>query len=353
MLQETLDSRYGIYGTLTRGRVALCRHYRHFFMHILLPLFSIMMLATGGWLGQARAQDKYPTKAIEIIVPYAPGGATDSSARIVADYMKTKWGVPINVVNMPAGVRVPALLELYKAKPDGYTLLMDGMGSSSQMPLAVKNLPFDIMERTFIAIFADTPTIYVVHPDSPLKNMKDVEAEIKKDPDNFTWTSLGGAGSYDHAMRKFMKVIGVDVMRTKPVVVKGGSEGVRLAAAQSVKLGLATISSSGPSIAAKVVRPIAVTSDRRTSNFPDVPTIGEAGYSTATQADRYGPSGPPKLPSYIVDAWGKALQEMIKDPDVRQKLARLGLTPLYQNASETKARVAAELEELKQLYGFK
>jgi len=154
-------------------------------------------------------------------------------------------------------------------------------------------------------------------------------------------------------MRKFLKVIGVDVMRTKPVVVKGGSEGVILAAAQSVKLGLATISSAGPSIAAKVVRPIAVTSDRRNPNFPDVPTVGEAGYPMATQADRYGPSGPPKLPSYIVDIWGKGLQEMLKDPEVLKKLARIGITPLYQNASETKARVAKELEELQQLYGYK
>jgi len=315
--------------------------------------FSMIVSMLIGWGGQAQAQNKYPTEAIQIIVPYNPGGATDLSARIVADFMKKKWGVPINVVNMPAGVRMAALLELYKAKPDGYTLLMDGMGSSSQMPVAVKNLPFNIMDRTFIGIFAETPSIYVVAPDSPIKNLKDLEAVIKKDPDNFTWTSLGGAGSYDHAMRIFLKAIGVDVMRTKPVVVKGGAEGVSMTAAGSVKLGFATPGSAGPSISAKIIRAVGITSSQRNRSFPDVPTVGEAGYPSATQADRYGPSGPPKLPSHIVEIWNKALQEMLKDPEVLQRLERMGCTPLYQNASETRERVSREMKEINELYGMK
>ncbi len=328
----------------------MCQERKYLFVGM---VFLVVMLLFVGWVEQGQAQKKYPSEAIEIIVPYNPGGATDLSARIVADYMSKKWRVTISVVNKPAGVRVPACLELYNAKPDGYTLMMDGMGSSSQLPVAVKNLPFNVMDRTFIAIFADTPSIYVVHPDSPIKNLKDLEAEIKKDPGTFTWTSLGGAGSYDHAMRKFLKAIGVDVMKTKPVVVKGGAEGVSLTAAGSVKLGFATISSAGPSIGAKIIRPVAITSNNRNPNFPDVPTIGEAGYPTAIQADRYGPSGPPNLPSYIVEIWNKALQEMLKDPEVLKKLERIGCTPLYQNARETRERVLKELEEIRELYGLK
>ena len=316
-------------------------------------VFSMLISMLIGWGGQAQAQDKYPTEAIQIIVPYNPGGATDLSARIVADYLKKKWAVPINVVNMPAGVRVAALLELYKAKPDGYTILMDGMGSSSQMPVAVKNLPFNIMDRTFMGIFAETPSIYVVAPDSPIANLKDLEAAIKKDPDSFTWTSLGGAGSYDHAMRLFLKSIGVDVMRTKPVVVKGGAEGVAMTASGSVKLGFATLSSAGPSIGAKIIKGIAITSNERNPNCPDIPTVKEAGYPGAIQADRYGPSGPPKLPANIVTIWEKALQEMLKDPGVLQQLARIGCVPIYQNASEARARVTREMEEINSLYGLK
>ena len=316
-------------------------------------IFSILILLLSGWSEQLQAQSKYPTKGIQIIVPYNPGGATDLSARIVADYLKKKWDVPVNVVNMPAGVRVAALLELYKAKPDGYTLLMDGMGSSSQMPVAVKNLPLNIMDRTFIGIFAETPSIYVVAPDSPINNLQDLEALIKKDPERFTWTSLGGAGSYDHAMRLYLKAIGADVMKTKPVVVKGGAEGVAMTAAGSVKLGFATLSSAGPSIGAKIIRGIAITSSERNPNFPDIPTVSQAGYPGAIQADRYGPSGPPNLPVYIVEIWEKALQDMLKDPGVLEQLARIGCVPMYQNSAETRARVTKEMEEINQLYGLK
>lgn len=324
--------------------------------HRVKCLFSILVLMpiviSTAWIDPVQAQKKYPTEAIEIIVPYNPGGATDLSARIMADYMSKKWGVSINIVNKSAGVRVPACLDLYGAKPDGYTLMQDGMGSSVQMPVAVKNLPFKIMDRTFIAIFADTPTVYVVKPDSPIKTMKDVEEEVKKDPSSFTWTSLGGAGSYDYAMRRFLKVVGVNVDKTKPVVVKGGAEGVTLAAAGSVKLGLATFSSAAPSMSAKIIRPVAITTDKRNPNFPDIPTVVEQGYPDATQADRYGPSGPPNLPSHIVGIWEKAIEEMIKDPEVIKKLERIGCTPNYQNTRETRERVLKELQQVRELYGI-
>jgi tripartite-type tricarboxylate transporter receptor subunit TctC len=333
-----------------KEEIAMSQEKRYFSMGM-VSLVALIMLT--GWVEPAQAQKKYPTESIEIIVPYNPGGATDVSARIMADYMSKKWGVPINVVNKPAGVRVPACLELYSAKPDGYTLLQDGMGSSSQLPLAVQNLPFKIMDRTFIAIFADTPTVYVVRPDSPIKTMKDVEAEVKKDPGSFTWNSLGGAGSYDNAMRIFLREIGVDVKKTRPVVVKGGAEGVTLTAAGSLKLGLATFSSCAASIGAKIVRPVAITTNKRNPNFPDIPTVVEQGYPNATQADRYGPSGPPNLPSHIVEVWEKALEEMVKDPEVIKKLEHIGLTPLFQNSRETRERVAKEMEQLRILYELK
>ncbi|MCL4768066.1 MAG: tripartite tricarboxylate transporter substrate binding protein [Hyphomicrobiaceae bacterium] len=318
-------------------------------------VMTTVLFAAFGLCAEAHAQSgpKYPSEAITMIVPYNPGGATDLTARVVADYMNKKWGVAVNVVNKSAGVRVPALLELYGAKPDGYTLLMDGMGSSSQMPVAVPNLPVDIMARTFIAIIADTPSIYVVAPNSPIKNLKDLEAEIKKDPASFTWTSLGGAGSYDHAMRKFMKSIGVNVNNTRPVVVKGGAEGVSLTASGSVKIGFATMSSAGPAIAAKIVRPIAITSARRNASFLDIATVVEQGYPDALQADRYGPSGPPNMPAHVVKQWSDALQEMLKDPEVVQKLERIGLALGFQDAAATRARVVKEVEEIRALYGIK
>lgn len=150
-----------------------------------------------------------------------------------------------------------------------------------------------------------------------------------------------------------MKSIGVNVNNTRPVVVKGGAEGVSLTASGSVKIGFATMSSAGPAIAAKIVRPIAITSARRNASFLDIATVVEQGYPDALQADRYGPSGPPNMPAHVVKQWSDALQEMLKDPEVVQKLERIGLALGFQDAAATRARVVKEVEEIRALYGIK
>jgi tripartite-type tricarboxylate transporter receptor subunit TctC len=219
------------------------------------------------------------------------------------------------------------------------------------MPVSVKNIPFDIMDRTFVAVFTASSSVYIVNPNSPVKSMKDLEIEIKKDPDNFTWTA--NASGYDYAMRRFLKVIGVDVAKTKPVMVKGGTEGVTVTTSNIVKLGFCTASSGGPSIKANLIRPLAIAGDDRHSLLPDVPTMKEAGYANATQMDRFGPSGPAKLPAHIVEIWEKALQEMVKDPSIVGKLEKLGLTVSYQGSRQSRDRVLNELQEMKELYGVK
>jgi len=315
-----------------------------------IALLAMVCVLTG-WIDRADAAEKYPSRAIEIIVPFGAGGTTDILARTVADFLSKKWGVPINVLNKPAGVRVPGLLEVYGAKPDGYTMLQDGSGTSYQMPYAVKNLPFNVMDRTFVAVFADSAPIFIVKPDSPIKNMKDLETEIKKDPANFTWTGMGGASSYDICMRKFLKVIGVDVMKTRSVVVKSATEAISFTTAGAVKVGFCQPGSGGASIAANVVRPLAGTGKIRLKNFPNIPTIVEQGFPAATSSDQFFISGPPNLPSHIVELWDKGLQEMLKNPDIISKMDKIGTTRIYMNAEETKKHVLTQLEEMKTLYG--
>src|SRR4030042_314663 len=163
--------------------------------------FTILLILSMGLASQGECQEKYPTRAIDIIVPFSPGGSTDLGARIVSIHLKNKWGFPVNVVNKPGGNTLPACVEVFQAKPDGYTFLADGLGSSSMLPLVVKDLPFKVMDRTFIAAMSHFPFVFAVAPDSPFKNLKDIEAEAKKDPGSFTWTSLGGAALHDYAFR--------------------------------------------------------------------------------------------------------------------------------------------------------
>jgi tripartite-type tricarboxylate transporter receptor subunit TctC len=201
------------------------------------------------WVGQAESQEKYPTRAIEIIAPFSPGGSTDLMARIIAPFLSKKWGVPVNTVNKPGGNTVPASLEVYNARPDGYTMLMDGTPSATLVVAAVKNLPYKIMDRTFISVVDTCPMLVMVGPNSPFKNLKDLENEAKKDPGTFTWTSLGGAGNQDLLVRQWLKAIGVDVMKTKPVMSKGGTEPITLTAGGHVKIGSSTVATALPELA--------------------------------------------------------------------------------------------------------
>ncbi len=154
-------------------------------------LISVLLLALSLALSPVQAQEKYPTRAIDIFVPFAAGGSVDLTARIAAAYVNKQWGVPVNVINKPGGNAVIACLEVHRAAPDGYTLLSDSPASTSLMQAAVRNLPFKIMDRTFIGRIVITPMALFVHSSSPLKNMKDLEAEGKVRRSGRTWVKIG------------------------------------------------------------------------------------------------------------------------------------------------------------------
>jgi tripartite-type tricarboxylate transporter receptor subunit TctC len=306
-----------------------------------------------GQVHQVQSQEKYPTRPIEIIVPFGPGGSTDLNSRVIAAYLTKRWKVPVNVINKPGGNTVPACLEVYGAIPDGYTILNDSLPSASMVGAAVRSLPFKVLDRTFIGIYSATPLVFIVHTASPIKNLKDAEAEAKKSPETFTWVSMGGAGQQDFGTRQFLKAIGVDVRKTKPVMSQAGSQGASLTAGGHLVLGSAATSSALPVIRGGMVRAIAVASKERFPDLPDVPTTYEQGYPTVNALHWNGISGPPKLPSYIVEIWDKALQEMLKDPEAISKFKNVGAISFYRSATEMREYVAREAEEVDLLWGVK
>jgi tripartite-type tricarboxylate transporter receptor subunit TctC len=314
-------------------------------------LLAVVMLTVA--VKQAQCQIKYPTRAIDFYVPTSPGGAIDLSARVTAAYLNKKWGVPVNVINKPGGNFVPGTLEVYIANPDGYTMLADSNPTSSLLDVAVKNLPFKTMDRTFIATTTTCPGVYMVPIISPIKSLKDLEDVAKRNPEQFTWTSSGGSSNQDYSIRQFIKNAGVDVMKTKPIMVTGGAQSATLTAGGHVVLGWCAISSALPPINSGNARGLAVTSKERYPDLPNIPTTAELGYPMLNVVHWNAVAGPPKLPSYIVDIWDKALQEVLKDPEVLTKLASVGLEPFYSNASAYKELVRNQLEQIGELYSGK
>jgi tripartite-type tricarboxylate transporter receptor subunit TctC len=190
---------------------------------------AIFILLLGGWDNLALSQPKYPTRAIDLIAPFAPGGVTDLVARVMAPNLSAEWKVPVNVINKPGGNTIPANLAVMQSPPDGYTLLVDNQ-TAFMLPVIVKDLPFDLMNRTFLPTIADTPFILIVPSSSPHHKLTDLIAAVKKDPESFTWTSLGGVAIQDYFSRQFFEAIGVDISKTRRVMAQGGAPAVALTA---------------------------------------------------------------------------------------------------------------------------
>ncbi len=321
----------------------MSKRKQHLFGVILSVLFILIL---SGWAGPVYSQDKYPTRPIELIVPYTPGGGTDIYARQAANYLKKMWGVPINVVNKPGGRGIPAILEVYQATPDGYTMLQDGSSSASMLAVATaesKDLPFEIMNRTFVAIHSANPFVFFVPSTSPFKTLKDFIGEAKKNPKEVSYTA--GAPSVEFGLRQLFSAIGADISKAKSVMVKGASEAVILAAGGHITIGAAALPTTLPAIKAQTIRPLLITSKNRWPDVPDLPTSSELGYPQVNFMHWNGIAGPPKLPSHISNIWDKAIQDLLKDPGFLSQLKNTGAVPLYLNSKEMAERVRKETEE--------
>jgi tripartite-type tricarboxylate transporter receptor subunit TctC len=320
------------------------------FLGILLLAMAVMLT---GWVEETQSQQKFPSRAVEIICPWAPGGTTDMWSRFLADALRKKWGVQVSVINKTGGGSVPATVEVYQAAKDGYTVFADSISSTSFMEIAFSDLPFKVLDRTFIATVAVAPHVILCSPKSPWKNLKDLEAEVKKDPGNFTWVTIG-AGSVDYTTRLFLKAIGVDVTKTKPVATRGLGEGNTLVAGGHIKIGIDATPSALPNVKGGLLKALALASKfRMEDHYPGVSTTGEQGYPTVESVFWCGISGPPNLPPDIVNKWDEALQEVTKDPEFASKIKNVAGVPQYRNARETREVVRKDMEQAEQLWGVK
>ena len=181
------------------------------------------------------------------------------------------WGVNVNVVNKPGGNTVIGTMELNNSKPDGYTVMMDNRDSTS-LPYVSDNLPFKILDRTWMNEIAYTPYLLTVPANSKFQNLKDIVAAIKSDPKRFRVPSLGGAGTQDFFGRQFLKAIGVEYKDVSLVMGKSGNDIMIFTAQGSVDIGQVGAAAAKPQLDAKTVRPIAIagTGGKRLDWLPNV-----------------------------------------------------------------------------------
>jgi tripartite-type tricarboxylate transporter receptor subunit TctC len=298
---------------------------------------------------EASAQAKYPTRAIELVVAFAPGGGADAVARIMAKHLSTQLGVPVNIVNKAGGNQIPAVLSVLNARPDGYTLLEE-LNTTSSLQSTVSDLPYKIEDRSFGPMMVEGPMVLAVNGKSPWNSLKDLLDAAKKDPSSFTWGRLGGTATADLTIMKLLVAGGVDLAKTKPVAFTGAGPSVTAVAGGHIKLASDGAASVIPLKASGDVKALAVTGTKRLASMPEVPTTMEAGFPSVDVITWFGISGPKDLPKNVMDALAAAAEKVVEDPTYAKELGAVGRYPRFLSPVQMREFVRKEAEDYKGFY---
>ncbi|MFC6282840.1 MULTISPECIES: tripartite tricarboxylate transporter substrate binding protein [Polaromonas] len=289
----------------------------------------------------AQATD-FPNKAIRIVVPFPPGGATDAAARLVATRMSEKWGQPVLVDNRAgAGGNVGSDI-VAKSAPDGYTLVMGVTGSHAINTSLYSKMPYDpVADFVPISQVAVVPNVVVVHASVPARNLAELVALAKREPGKLNYASLGNGTAAHLGMEMLKSAADIDITH---VPYKGSAPAVSDLLAGQVQVMMDGLPSALPHVKAGKLRAIALTSLHRSPALPDLPTIAESypGFYADAWSGLFAPKGTPQP---VVSKLSTEVQRILRLPDVREKLAALGAEPVGSTQAEFSAHLKREIDK--------
>jgi tripartite-type tricarboxylate transporter receptor subunit TctC len=271
------------------------------------------------------AHAQYPERAIKLVVPQAPGSATDNGARILAQEMSKDLGQSVIIENRPGGAFVIGNEAVAKAQPDGYTLLFASIGAYAIAPHMVAKLPYDI-ERDFqpIAQVTTGHLLLAVAPSLPVHTVAELIAHARKNPGKLSNAS-SGTGSPGHVSGELFKFMtGTEILH---VSYKGGSAAITDLIAGRVDMMFESLASIAPHVRQKAIRALGVSGAKRSPGFPDLPTIAEAGVPGYAAPIWFGVAAPAGTPRPIVDRLNGAINRAIRTDFFKARYEQIGDEP--------------------------
>jgi tripartite-type tricarboxylate transporter receptor subunit TctC len=288
------------------------------------------------------AQAQYPVKPLRLIVPYPPGGGTDTLARLLVQKLSEALGQQVVLDNRPGaganiGVEVAA-----KSPPDGYTLLLATIANAISASLYSK-LNYDLVKDfSSVTLLATTPHMLVVHPSVPARSVKELVALARARPQQLAYSSSGSGTPSHLAGELFASMTGVRLVH---VPYKGGGPSVIALLSGEVSVGFATMPSVIPHVKAGKLRALAVTTAQRSPSFPQLPTISEAGVPGYDAGSWYGLLVPAGTPKEVVARLNAETVKLLKLPEVKGRLDSAGFEVLVSTPEEYAAFTRNEIEK--------
>jgi tripartite-type tricarboxylate transporter receptor subunit TctC len=286
------------------------------------------------------AQD-FPSKPINLVVPFAAGGSTDLVGRIVAEAMSQQLGQQVLVVNQAGAGGVLGATSVADAPADGYTILMGTIATHALSASLYATPPFDpVADFEPISLLVTVPNVLLVNPEFPANTVEELIALLEAEPESHAYASSGNGTPLHLSGELFKSMAGVDMVH---VPYQGSGPALVDALSGAVPIIFDNLPSATEHMKAGTLRPLAVTTLERAASFPDVPTMDEAGvpgYETNTWNALFAPAG---TPDDVVARLNEAAVAAVSDPAVKERLAEVGAVVVASSAEELGAHVEAEV----------
>jgi tripartite-type tricarboxylate transporter receptor subunit TctC len=306
-------------------------------MKIRAVFFAVLMAA-----GTAMAQT-WPAKPVRIVVTFPPGGSSDIVARLIAVPLQAELGQPIIIDNKPGAGSTIGAYEVARAEPDGYTFMLSNSAPISISPAMQDTPRYDpVKSFAHVVYLGSVANVFVVHPSVPANNFGELISWIKAQPNPVNYGS-GGIGSIGHLVGETMKRD--HSLKMEHVGYKGSSPMHNDLLAGTIPLAIDTLPQNVPFMKDGKLRALAVTSPARAPMAPEVPTVLELGQKKLVAENFLGISGPAGLPRAIVARLHAASKRALADPQVKQRLADLGVQGRDMSPEQFSAFVAAQVKE--------
>ena len=299
-------------------------------------LFLLFAALAGG----AGAQS-WPQRPVRIIAPFAPGGSADTLGRIVAQKLSESLKESFVVENRPGAGGALGSDLVAKAAPDGYTLVVSGIASHVLAP-EIQGTPYDpVRDFTHIALFGGPPAVLAVNPSLKVKDLREFVALARSKPKTLTYGSPGNGTQGQLVAELFKHHAGIDMLH---VPYKGAAAAVADLIAGHISAVSTTLTTAAGQIRSGRALGLAISSEARLPEFPDVPTFAEMGYPEIVATVWFSLSGPANLPPEIVRRLNTEVNRALELPDVRERLKTEGIVPKLMDAEAFTAFVAAEVK---------